>query len=208
MSKHDLSALEKSIEAAFEARDGVNVSTRGEVRDAVKEPARAEYADLMRLHVKLGGRANDKLPPSDRYYLSDRVRAERFRFDSKEINAYFEVRSVIQGLLDVTAEMYGLEYKAIPANAWHPDVTAYEVWSGGKAFGKFYLDLYPRPGKYKHAAMFPIRTPAKLADGRYLTPMAALATAGGATAGVDAVPCRLVARAPSTAHNRGPPMRV
>ena len=35
MSKHDLSALEKSIEAAFEARDGVNVSTRGEVRDAV-----------------------------------------------------------------------------------------------------------------------------------------------------------------------------
>ena len=147
----------------------------GEVRDAVKEPARAEYADLMRLHVKLGGRASDKLPPSDRYYLSDRVRAERFRFDSKEINAYFEVRSVIQGLLDVTAEMYGLEYKAIPANAWHPDVTAYEVWSGGKAFGKFYLDLYPRPGKYKHAAMFPIRTPAKLADGRYLTPMAALA---------------------------------
>jgi len=36
MSKHDLSALEKSIEAAFDARDGVNTSTRGEVRDAVE----------------------------------------------------------------------------------------------------------------------------------------------------------------------------
>ncbi len=36
MSKHDLSALEKSIEAAFEARDGINASTKGETRDAVE----------------------------------------------------------------------------------------------------------------------------------------------------------------------------
>ncbi len=36
MSKHDLSALEKSIEAAFEARDGINAATKGEVRDAVE----------------------------------------------------------------------------------------------------------------------------------------------------------------------------
>ncbi|MGB6117961.1 MAG: 2,3,4,5-tetrahydropyridine-2,6-dicarboxylate N-succinyltransferase [Mesorhizobium sp.] len=36
MSKHDLAALEKSIEAAFEARDGVNTSAKGEVRDAVQ----------------------------------------------------------------------------------------------------------------------------------------------------------------------------
>src|SRR5262249_8324349 len=31
-----------------------------------------------------------------------------------------------------------------------------------------------RPDKYKHAAMFPIRTPAKMPDGRYLQPVAAL----------------------------------
>jgi hypothetical protein len=40
------------------------------------------------------------------------------------------------------------------------------------------------------------------------TPVATLAAAGGANAGVDAVPCRLVAQAPSTAHNRGPPVRA
>jgi len=36
MSKHDLSALEKSIESAFEAREGINASTKGEARDAVE----------------------------------------------------------------------------------------------------------------------------------------------------------------------------
>jgi len=36
MSKPDLSSLEKAVEAAFEARDGVNTGTRGEVREAVE----------------------------------------------------------------------------------------------------------------------------------------------------------------------------
>ena len=36
MSKPDLSSLEKTVDAAFEARDGVNSSTRGEVRESVE----------------------------------------------------------------------------------------------------------------------------------------------------------------------------
>jgi 2,3,4,5-tetrahydropyridine-2-carboxylate N-succinyltransferase len=36
MSKPELSSLEKAIEAAFEARDGINTGTRGEVREAVE----------------------------------------------------------------------------------------------------------------------------------------------------------------------------
>jgi 2,3,4,5-tetrahydropyridine-2-carboxylate N-succinyltransferase len=37
MSSFDLAALEKTIETAFDNRDSVNVSTKGEVRDAVEE---------------------------------------------------------------------------------------------------------------------------------------------------------------------------
>jgi len=36
MSKPDLSSLEKSVEAAFEARDGISASTLGEAREAVE----------------------------------------------------------------------------------------------------------------------------------------------------------------------------
>jgi thimet oligopeptidase len=37
---------------------------------------------------------------------------------------------------------------------WHDDVVAYEVLAAGEHIGRIYLDLHPRPGKYKHAAQF------------------------------------------------------
>ncbi len=150
------------------------------VRDAVKAPAKAEFAEVMKEHVALGGKASDPIPPSDRYFLEDRLRNKKYKLDSQELSSYFEVGAVTKGLMDVTASMYGLEYKQVPANAWHPDVTAYEVYSGGKMIGKFYLDLYPRADKFKHAAMFPIRTAKRLAPsqagqlGEYQLPMAVL----------------------------------
>lgn len=147
----------------------------GEVRDAVKEPAKAEYAELMKVHTQMGGKRDDKLPPCDRYFLSDRVKADKFKLDSKALHAYFEVGAVTRGLLGIAAKMYGLELRPVQVKTWHPDVSAYDVYGADKALiGRFYLDLYSREGKYKHAAMFPLRTPARLPDGRYLQPMAAL----------------------------------
>jgi thimet oligopeptidase len=144
------------------------------VRDALKDVAKVEYTELMKEHVRLGGRQGDKLPPSDRYYLEDRVRAAKFKFNSQELSNYFEIGAVKAGLMSITAKMYGIEYREVPANAWHPDVTAYEVWSGKEMIAKFYLDLYSRPDKYKHAAMFGVRTAARLPDGTYQKPIAAL----------------------------------
>ncbi len=37
MSNPDLAALEKTIDAAFDDRDGINTGTGGEVRDAIEE---------------------------------------------------------------------------------------------------------------------------------------------------------------------------
>jgi thimet oligopeptidase len=141
---------------------------------AVKDVAKAEYAELITEHVRLGGNRFDKLPPPDRYFLEDRVRASKFKFNSQDLSNYFEIGAVKAGLMSISAKMYGLEYREVPAKAWHPDVTAYEVWSGKDLLGKFYLDLHPRPDKYKHAAMFPIRTAARLSDGTYQKPMAVL----------------------------------
>ena len=144
------------------------------VRKAVEAPASAEFAELVKAHVALGGTASDKIMSYDRAYLQDKVKQQKYAFDSKELESYFEIGKVTQGLLDISARMYSLTYKKVPANAWHEDVTAYEVWSDGKMIGKFYLDLYSRPDKFKHAAMFPVRVAKLLADGTYQLPVASL----------------------------------
>ncbi|MEZ4294538.1 MAG: M3 family metallopeptidase [Polyangiaceae bacterium] len=144
------------------------------VGDALKQPAKAELAEFVKKHVELGGKKSDKLLPPDRYYLEDRIRESKYKLSSQTLSEYFEVRAVTKGLLDITSKMYDLTLKEVPAEAWHADVTAYEVWSKGERIGKFYLDLYSRPDKYKHAAMFNVRTAKRMKDGTYRTPMAAL----------------------------------
>lgn len=163
-----------AIEPRMAKTSGAVRAFLDQVKRALKEPAKAELAELMKEHVRLGGKRTDKLPPSERYYLEDRVRAAKYNFNSQELSNYFEIGAVKRGLMAITSTMYGVEYREVPANAWHPDVTAYEVRSGDQVIGKFYLDLYSRPDKYKHAAMFVVRTAKRLDDGTWQTPVAAL----------------------------------
>jgi thimet oligopeptidase len=66
---------------------------------------------------------------------------------------------VKQGVLDVTATLFGVEFKRVKnAPVWHPSVECYEVYDGGKLAGRFYLDMHPRADKYSHAAQFDVRT--------------------------------------------------
>ncbi|MBI4704712.1 MAG: Zn-dependent oligopeptidase [Deltaproteobacteria bacterium] len=144
------------------------------IQGAIKDLAARELAELRAELVRLGGNPKRDLIPPDRYYLTDRLRDRRLQLDSKELAQYFEIEAVTAGVLAVTARMYGLEYRRVPARAWHPEVTAYEVRSGGRPMGKLYLDLFSRPSKYKHTAMFPIRLGRPLPGTGVQAPVAAL----------------------------------
>jgi thimet oligopeptidase len=94
---------------------------------------------------------------ADASYYSELVRRESFDVDSQDLREYFDFTKVKQGLLDVTGRLLGLEYTAVPdAATWHEDVSVYDVAVNGRRIGRIHLDLHPREGKYKHAAMFDI----------------------------------------------------
>ena len=134
-----------------------------------------ELAEARAMHVKLGGKATDPIPPSDRLYLEDQVRRAKYGLDSKEVSQYFEVTRVKEGLLTITSKLFGVRYRRIDAPTWHSDVEAMEVTDlTGKVLGRFYFDLYPRDGKYKHAAVFSIRDTIRLDNGSRLVPIAAI----------------------------------
>lgn len=96
---------------------------------------------------------------ADASYYEELVRKEQHDVDSQRVRTYFPFEQVRQGLLDVTGRLFGLRYEPAPdAVVWHEDVAAYDVYPGeaGESLGRIYLDLFPREGKYKHAAQFTI----------------------------------------------------
>ena len=144
------------------------------VSKAIKPAAKRELQQFNAEFSRLGNGPHKKLTPPERYFLTDRLKNRRFKFDSKRLDEYFEVGRVTQGLLSITAKMYGLEYRPVHGEVWHPTVKGYDVVSGGSVVGRFYLDLEPRPNKYKHAAMFTVRSAKKLPNGVKQTPIASL----------------------------------
>ncbi len=146
------------------------------LRKHLAKKGQTELAEFKAQRAKLGAKASDPIPPSDRLYLEDQVRKAKYGLDSKEVSKYFEVRRVKEGLLTITSKLFGVEFrKAEGAPTWHPDVEAMEVVDGkGAVIGRFYFDLYPREGKYKHAAVFGIRDTVRMADGSRLMPIAAI----------------------------------
>jgi thimet oligopeptidase len=98
----------------------------------------------------------------DTAYLEDRVRAERLAFDSQAMRPYFEYGRVKEGLMTVSAEMFGVRFVARPdIEVWHEDVDVFDVFDvfdgqegGERLLGRIFLDMHPRPDKFSHAAMF------------------------------------------------------
>ncbi|MHA7633335.1 M3 family metallopeptidase [Corallococcus sp. M7] len=124
------------------------------IADASEERMKRDYAVLLERKRK-DDPAADKVNPWDSGYLDDRVKAEQYAFDSQTVRPYFEYTRVKQGVLDLTARLFGVTYRPVKdVPVWHPDVEAYDVYEGQTLKGRFFLDMHPRADKYKHAAQF------------------------------------------------------
>jgi thimet oligopeptidase len=133
--------------------------------------ARLELQDLAEAN---GGAAPE---PWDFRYLHTLIRKERFGIDPTEVAAYFPLQRVIEGMFDLTGEVFGLEYRRLEGvPVWHPDVTVYEIADreSGQPLATFYADLFPREGKFGHAAAFDLVPAHQTAQG-YVLPVTAIA---------------------------------
>ncbi len=92
-------------------------------------------------------------------YYSELVRRSNYDFDSQQVRPYFPYHQVIQGVLDVTSKLFGVAFKrAVDTPVWESSVECFEMLEDGVTVGRFYLDMFPRENKYKHAAQFNVRT--------------------------------------------------
>ncbi len=112
----------------------------------------------------------------DLFYYHEMLMRDKYAVDQNEVKKYFPMSSVIKGVLDVYQKVLNLEFKeSDKPNIWHEDIKQYKVTdrTNGKTLGVFYLDLYPRDGKFKHYAAFGFFD-RRIKDGKVLLPVCAM----------------------------------
>lgn len=109
-------------------------------------------------------------------YWSNKFRKENLELDSEKIKEYFPSQVVIEGMLDLFGGVFGITFEPVDIPVWHPDVKAFKIKdkASGELVAYFYMDLYPREGKYKHAACFGLVEGEEKQDGTYQIPFVAI----------------------------------
>lgn len=113
----------------------------------------------------------------DWWYYTNRLHKTEYAVDDFAVANYFPLDAVIKGLFDVTQSLLGIRYEPAPsAPKWHEDVQAFDIYDadGAAPFARFYMDLYPRPNKFNHAAAFTLVGGRRLPDGSYQRPVSAI----------------------------------
>ncbi|MCM2303812.1 MAG: Zn-dependent oligopeptidase [Elusimicrobia bacterium] len=148
------------------------------LRKKVKILAADELATLKSLKHVFEGRASDgKFNAWDWRYYDNQLKKAKYSVDNQKIKEYFPADHVTEQMLAVYQKLLGLKFREIKdAATWHPDVKLYEITdaAGGEPIAYFYLDLFPREGKYKHAAAFSLIIGRVMADGRYQKPVSSM----------------------------------
>ena len=110
-----------------------------------------------------------------RYYMNQ-VKKRDYTIDDEAVRAYFPADKVLAGMFEVYAKLFAIQIVEVPLkDAWAAGVKLYEIKDARtkQLLAKFYADLYPREGKYGHAAEFTL-TPGRVLGDAYRIPMACL----------------------------------
>ena len=132
-----------------------------DVKTACQQGEQRDLEELRALKAQRGGTSVSEVTVQrwDVPFLSERLREERYAVDQESLRAYFPPTPTLAWLLDVSGALYGLRFEAVSVPVWHEEVLYYDVLDAetGGFIGGIYFDLYPREGKFPHAAAWPVR---------------------------------------------------
>jgi thimet oligopeptidase len=137
----------------------------------------AELEEFRKLKVRDTGDTNVTVQIWDwRYYVND-LKKQRYDVDAEQLRVYFPYQRVLDGMFAIYQRIFGLKFEPVdPPYRWIDDLQLYAVSDAGSGepLGLFYLDMFPREGKYNHFAQFGLIEGKLLPDGRYQRPVCAL----------------------------------
>lgn len=138
-----------------------------------KNKANNEYKNLLIFSEK------KDLFDYDMSYYSNKYKKNILDIDNNLIKNYFPSNYCINEILKIYSDLFGVYIKYIKEDSskyWHLSVDLYEVIDieSNVILGYLYLDLYPRLGKYTHAATFDLQTTYIDNEGKRILPITAI----------------------------------
>jgi thimet oligopeptidase len=129
------------------------------ITTAAQAGSKRDYEELLAYKKEKEDLKASSVNAWDIAHLNRGAKIQKFGYDSQVMRPYFEYSRVLQGILDISSQMYGITYKPVTdAQVWHPEVTVYDVYDKNNRIGRIYFDMFPRENKYKHYATFSLAT--------------------------------------------------
>jgi thimet oligopeptidase len=147
------------------------------LRDGLQPKMEAELAEFRRLKAAETGDPNAPIHLWDWRYYAEQLKKTKYNVDSEELRNFFPLERTLDGMFAIYQRIFGLKFARVEIPyAWVNDLQLWAVSDAQTAepLGFFYLDLFPREGKYSHFAMFPLIDGKRFADGSYQRPVVAL----------------------------------
>jgi thimet oligopeptidase len=148
-----------------------------DLKRKTKAAAAHDAKVLKAFKAELTGNPNATLTSHDLSYLFKRLRKEKYDIDGDFVKEHFPFEHVKQATLGAYQKLLGVRFvrrEGLPL--WHPDVQFYDIHDPKEGYlASFALDLFPRDGKYGHAAVFDI-VYGREEHGTYVPPLAAMIT--------------------------------
>lgn len=140
-----------------------------QLHQASKPIAQKELNEVRTLAQSLG--FEGELMPWDFSYYSEKLKNQSYGFDEEMVKPYFELNKVIEGVFNLSTQLYGLQFKEVKnIPVYHSDVKTYEVYDeAGKFLSILYADFHPRESKQGGAWMTEYRAQSNI-DGNQVRP--------------------------------------
>ena len=138
----------------------------------VTESGRAEKELQAMLEIRqsqTGEPTSSPLAAYDVSFYRNLMLEKQFAVDHVEIQKYFPFEHVTKEMLSIYETILGIKFEQVfDQPKWHEDVVCYAVKDATDShmIGYFYMDMFPREGKYSHAALFPLQPSAEYAGER------------------------------------------
>ena len=137
----------------------------------------SEIAELQKLKAADTNDPKARIMVWDWRYYSNQRDKQKYEVDKEALRAYFPFQKVLDGMFNIYQSIFGLKFEKIVApHKWIDDLQLYLVTDSatGEPLGMFYLDMFPREGKFNHFAQFVIISGKLLPNGKYQRPTVAL----------------------------------